>query len=203
MEATVDTRGLACPEPVIRTKKALETAREVLVLADSDEAVENIRRLADKLGCAVAVTREGGGQTRILLTRSGKTAPAGETGTGAVCTPAGERGAPLVVVLASDRLGRGNDELGQVLMRSFVHTLLTLEPRPAKIILYNTGVLLADRDSAVIDDLRQLEAGGTELAVCGTCVNYFALKERLGAGAISNMQDIAAALSGAGRLVIP
>ena len=125
------------------------------------------------------------------------------TDIGIVCGTAKDRGAPLVIVLSSDRLGRGNDELGEVLMRSFVHTLLTLEPRPATIILYNTGVRLASRESALIDDLRQLEAAGVELFVCGTCVNYFELKEQLGAGIISNMYDIAAAMTGAGKLVIP
>ena len=203
METTVDTRGLACPEPVIRTKQALESAGEVLVLADREEAVENIRRLAEKMGCRVAVTLGQGGETRIRLTRSADAPPAAASGIGSVRTPAAEGGVSLVVVLSSDRMGRGSDELGEVLMRSFIHTLLTIEPRPAKMILYNTGDHLALRESAVVDDLRGLEAAGVEVLVCGTCVNYFALKEKLGAGVISNMSDIAAAMSGAGRLVIP
>jgi intracellular sulfur oxidation DsrE/DsrF family protein len=88
-------------------------------------------------------------------------------------------------------------------MRSFIHTLLSLTPRPRKIILYNTGALLADRDAAVIDDLRQLEAAGVELLVCGTCVNFFGIQDRLGVGTISNMYDIAAALAAAGKTVVP
>ncbi len=204
MERIVDTRGLACPEPVILTKKALEEATDVLVIADNDEAVENIRRLANKMGCAITVSREEGGGFRIRLTRSGETPPYEGTDIGIVCGTAKEgKALPLVIVLSSDRLGRGNDELGAVLMRSFVHTLLTLEPRPAMIILYNTGVRLATRESPLIDDFKQLEAAGVELFVCGTCVNYFELKERLGAGIISNMYDIAAAMTGAGKLVIP
>ncbi len=143
------------------------------------------------------------GGFRIRLSRSGEASPSEGTDIGIVCGAAKDRGAPLVIVLSSDRLGRGNDELGEVLMRSFVHTLLTLEPRPATIILYNTGVRLATRESALIDDLRQLEAAGVELFVCGTCVNYFGLKEQLGAGIISNMYDIAATMAGAGKLVIP
>lgn len=202
MERIVDTRGLACPEPVILTKKALEEAKEVLVIADNVEAVENIRRLANKMGCAIAVAQEEGGAFRIRLNRSGEVPPSEGTDSGIVCETAKDS-APLVIVLSSDRLGRGNDELGEVLMRSFVHTLLTLEPRPATIILYNTGVRLATRESAVVDDLRQLEAAGVELFVCGTCVNYFELKEQLGTGTISNMYDIAAAMTGAGKLVIP
>ena len=204
MEKIVDTRGLACPQPVILAKKALEEAKEVLVIADNDEAVENIRRLANKMGCAIAVVREEDGTFRIRLSRSGEGPPYEGTDIGIACgTAKEERGAPLVIVLSSDRLGRGNDELGEVLMRSFVHTLLTLDPRPATIILYNTGVRLAARDSALIDDLKQLEAAGVQIVICGTCVNYFELKERLGAGIISNMYDIASTMTGAGKLVIP
>jgi selenium metabolism protein YedF len=204
MGKIVDTRGLACPEPVILAKKALDGAKEVVVIADNDEAVENIRRLADKMGCAIAVARDPDGAFRIRLTRSGETPPYEGTDLGIACgTKRREGGAPLVIVLSSDRLGRGNDELGELLMRSFVHTLLSLDPRPGMIILYNTGVRLAGRESAVIDDLRELEAAGVELFVCGTCVNYFDLKERLGAGVVSNMYDIAAAMAGAGKLVIP
>ncbi len=177
MERIVDTRGLACPEPVILAKKALDGAKEVVVIVDNDEAVENIRRLANKMGCAIAVVRDTDGAFRIRLTRSGETPPYEGTDIGIVCGTAQEgKGAPLVIVLSSDRMGRGNDELGGVLMRSFVHTLLTLEPRPGTIILYNTGVRLAGRESAVIDDLKELEAAGVELFVCGTCVNYFDLK---------------------------
>jgi selenium metabolism protein YedF len=173
------------------------------VIVDNDEAVENIRRLANKMGCAIAVAREEGAY-HIHLTRSGAVPPYEGTDIGIVCGTAKEGGgAPLVIVLSSDRLGRGNDELGEVLMRSFVHTLLTLEPRPAKIILYNTGVRLAHRESSVIDDLTQLEAAGVELFVCGTCVNFFELKGQLSAGIVSNMYDIAAAMTGAGKLVIP
>jgi len=203
MERIVDTRGVACPGPVILTKKALEEAKEIVVIADNEEAVENIRRLANKMGCAITVAREEAGGFRIHLTRSGQAPPYEGTDLGIVCGTAQGGGASLVIVLSSDRLGRGNDELGDVLMRSFVHTLLTLEPRPAALILYNTGVRLASRDSAVIDDLVQLQAAGVELLVCGTCVNYFGLTDLLGAGIVSNMYDIAAAMTGAGKLVIP
>lgn len=204
MEKIIDARGLACPEPVILTKKALEKERDIVVLVDNDTAVENIRRLASKTGCAIAVTGGESGSFSIRLTRSGAAPPHEGTDIGIVCTQPGPReAAPLVIVLSSDRLGRGNDELGEVLMRGFVHTLLTLAERPARIILYNTGVRLAVQESPVIDDLRQLTQRGTELLVCGTCVNYFEIKGDLGVGTISNMYDIVETMTGAGRLVIP
>ena len=111
--------------------------------------------------------------------------------------------ASLVVAISSDRMGRGNDELGYVLIRSFIHTLLTLNPLPDTIIFYNTGVKLAARDSEVIDDLKQLEEAGTSILVCGTCTNYFGISNVLGAGSISNMYDIANTMAGAGRLITP
>jgi selenium metabolism protein YedF len=100
-------------------------------------------------------------------------------------------------------MGRGDDELGYVLIRSFIHTLLTLNPLPDTILFYNTGAKLAARDSEVLDDLKQLEKAGVSILVCGTCTNYFGISDTLGAGSISNMYDIASTMAGAGRLITP
>jgi len=108
-----------------------------------------------------------------------------------------------VIAISSDRMGRGNDELGYVLIRSFIHTVLTLEPLPDTIIFYNTGVKLTVKDSDVIDDLRQLEKAGVAILICGTCTNYFGILNELGAGVISNMYDIASTMAAAGRLITP
>lgn len=199
MENTVDARGLACPQPVILAGKALAGGGEVVILVDDDTTAENLRRLGARQGCVVTVEKEAGGTLRVRLIPTGA-GPAGQTAAPPP-RPGGE--GELLVILASDRMGRGDDVLGDVLMRSFIHTLLSLTPRPRKIILYNTGARLADRDSTVIDDLRQLEAVGVELLVCGTCVNFFGIQDRLGVGTISNMYDIAAALAAAGKTVIP
>lgn len=100
-------------------------------------------------------------------------------------------------------LGRGDDALGDTLIRSFIHTLLQLKPLPATIIRYNAGVKLAARDSAALDDLQQLEKAGADTLVCGTCVNCFGLGDQVAVGHISNMYDIAEAMAGAARLVRP
>lgn len=198
MEKVIDAKGLACPQPVILTKKAIEQQDRVTVIVDNEPAVENIRRLGTKMGCTLDMEKKGDGTFHIHLSRK-----AGE-GKGAAAPNAGSGAAgPLVVVISSDRMGRGNDELGGVLMRSFIHTLLTLEPLPDTVIFYNTGVKLAVRDSDVMDDLKQLETAGVSLLVCGTCANYFQLSDRIGAGGISNMYDIASAMAGAERLIIP
>jgi selenium metabolism protein YedF len=100
-------------------------------------------------------------------------------------------------------MGRGDDTLGDVLMRGFIHTLLQLKPLPDIIICYNAGVKLAVKDSAVLDDLQALEKAGTEILVCGTCVHYFSLGDQIAAGHISNMYDIAETMAGAARLMRP
>jgi selenium metabolism protein YedF len=100
-------------------------------------------------------------------------------------------------------MGRGNDDLGRILMKAFIHTIIDLDTMPDIMVFYNTGVRLTAADSDVIDDLKSLEAKGVVMLVCGTCVNYFEIKDRTAVGSISNMYDIAGTLSCAGRIVTP
>jgi selenium metabolism protein YedF len=208
MPVNVDTRGLACPQPVILAKRAIEENEEVIVIVDNAFAVENIRRMASKIACRFSMVEKGGEIREITLTRTGATgqapmdveALAGELSCAAA--PGKDRG-PFVVVLSDNHMGRGDDVLGDVLIRSFIHTLLQLNPLPDKIICYNAGVKLATRDSAVLDDLQQLAEAGVDILVCGTCVNYFGLGGQVAAGRISNMYDIAETMAGAGSLLRP
>ena len=117
-------------------------------------------------------------------------------------SPSGET-AGVVILLAGDQLGSGPEELGGVLIRSFLKTLRDLEPRPRRMILINSGVRLALEGSPVLDDLGALEAAGTELLSCGTCLDYFQAKDRLRAGRVSNMNEIVTTLMRAERVVRP
>jgi selenium metabolism protein YedF len=100
-------------------------------------------------------------------------------------------------------MGSGNDELGYVLMRAFLHTIALQAEKPDIMIFYNTGVKLAIQGSEVLDDLKELASAGVEMLVCGTCLNYFEAKEKLSVGVVSNMYDIAGIMSRAGRLLVP
>jgi selenium metabolism protein YedF len=208
MPVTIDARGLACPQPVIMAKEAIEKNERITVLVDNDMAVENIRRLALKMACGFSATEKDGGIREIALVRTGATsqtpvdseAIAAELSCAVV---AGKETGPLVVVLSDNHMGRGDDVLGDVLIRSFVHTLLQLKPLPDTIICYNSGVKLTVKDSAVLDDLQQLAKDGVDILVCGTCVNYFEIGDQVAAGHISNMYDIAETMAGAGRLLRP
>ena len=196
MAKIIDAKSLSCPQPVLLTKKALEQEDTITVIVDNEPAVENITRLGKTMGCTLQTEKKEDGTFLIHLSRE-----AGES----VAAPLDVSCAtgPLVIVISSDRMGRGDDELGYVLIRSFINTMLSLEPLPQTLIFYNTGVKLTVKDSEVIDDLRELEKAGVTILICGTCSNYFGISNNLGVGAISNMYDIASAMAGAGRLVVP
>lgn len=205
MSETINAKGLACPQPVILTKKSLESHDDVVVLVDNAIAVENIKRLATGSACSCDVTSESDGTFAVHLIKQGGTASAGTGQETCSCDTfaAPTASGPTVFVIASDTMGKGNDELGAVLMRAFIHTALDLDTHPEVIIFYNAGVKLACEGSDVLDDLRALEEKGIRLLVCGTCVNYFNLTEKVKAGVVSNMYDIAGTLSRAGRIVQP
>lgn len=207
MPIIVDARGLACPHPVILAKKTIAENEEVTVLVDNEIAVENIRRLAAKTACDFSVTEREGGIREIALVRTGAAGQAPsdvvtEAGLSCGVSPEKETGA-VVVVLSDNHMGRGDDALGDVLIRAFIHTLSQLKPLPSTIICYNAGVKLAVKDSTVLDDLQQLANAGVDIMVCGTCLNFFGLTEQIAAGRISNMYDILETMAGAARLVRP
>jgi selenium metabolism protein YedF len=198
----VDARGLACPQPVVLAKQAVETHEQVKVIVDNDTALENVKRLGTKLGCDVKVEKIKDGAYEINLTRKAAAVGAKEEFTPLYgMTPA--QSGPFVIVIAEDKMGRGNDELGYVLIRAFLHTVAGQAEKPNVMIFYNTGVKLTVQGSEVLDDLKQLENEGVQLLVCGTCLNYFEIKEILAAGMVSNMYDIAGIMSRAGRLLVP
>jgi selenium metabolism protein YedF len=204
-EAIIDAKGLTCPQPVILTKKALDSCSEVIVIVDNATAVENIKRLASGAGCSVEVAEESDGIFKMHLKKQAGAAADNREPEYCSCTtdaPSTTTG-PTVFLIASDIMGRGSDELGVVLMKAFIHTSTELEAVPDVMIFYNAGVKLAAEGSDVLDDLKQLEEKGVKMLVCGTCVNYFELTGKIAAGVVSNMYDIAGTLSRAGRIVKP
>ncbi len=201
MRKEVDARGRACPEPVMLTKKALEEADEITVIVDNSTAGENVRRFAASRKCMVRVEHRDG-VSRLFIT---KPLHGGET-TGSpdqtvMGAPHQAASGPMVLVIASDRMGRGNDELGAVLMRSFIHTLGEADQRPDTMLFFNTGVKLTVQGSEVLDDLLALCNRGVRMLVCGTCLDYLDLKDRLAVGQVSNMYDITETMLGAGKVI--
>jgi selenium metabolism protein YedF len=177
---TVDCIGLACPGPVIRAKKELETLKEgeaFIVVVDSVASRDNVRRFAESRGSKVKVEDAGNGVYRLTLT--------------AVLPDSGKKHeSPPVILIAGDTVGTGDEKLGKILMEGFVNTLLEQEEVPDGVLLMNAGVRLAVEGSPVLQTLKTLIDRGCEILVCGTCLDFFGLKEKLEAGIVSNMYDI-------------
>ncbi len=195
MTRIVDARGLPCPQPVLLTRDALRESDTVTTIVDSDTARHNVTRMAERAGYIVrAEVQEDG--TYLHITRgavSAAEAPAPAP------TPSG---GPLVLVIPSEFMGRGeHDELGQILMRGFLHTLNECSPLPDVVIFFNSGVKLVVEGSPVLEDLRTLEQQGVQILACGTCLGYYGLKEKIAVGEVSNMLTIAETMLRAGRVV--
>lgn len=191
MSMIIDARGLSCPQPVVMTKKALEKVDDVTVIVDNAAAEQNVSRLAENHGLAVSVEEKGDG-IYLRLTR-----PADESLGGKVPLLF----EPTVLLIASSSLGHGDDELGKVLMRSFISTLGESEIKPHKIIFMNSGVKLVVRGSELVDDLRALEKEGVEILACGTCLGHYGLKDAIEVGRVSNMYEITLALMKSTKVV--
>jgi selenium metabolism protein YedF len=198
MPKIIDLSGLACPLPVIRTKEALEGGEtvEFIVVVDNDAARDNVSRFAQSRGCTVTVAQAGPCYHLTIQPPAGQ--PAGTCGFPAAA-PAPQT---AVVVFASDRMGEGDPELGAILMRAFCQTMVQMET-PQKLLFYNRGVFLVLDDSPVLSELKGLEEMGVELLVCGTCLDFYKVRERLAAGKVSNMFAILESQMQAGRIIKP
>ena len=194
---TVDCRGLACPQPVMETKKALDRSeiKEIVVLVDNPTSRENVSRFATSQGYQVSLKEEKG-HSAITIRRG-----EGGQGGGKPTPPKASIEGGLVFFIDSESIGRGSEELGGILMRALLHTLGEADIKPQKIILANSGVKLACEGSPVLEDLQTVASQGVEILACGTCLNYFELKERQRTGRVSNMYEILNALSQAGKIV--
>jgi selenium metabolism protein YedF len=184
MSEAVDARGLACPEPVVRTRSALKKGvQELEVLVDNPTARDNVCRFASSQGCRVEVEEEGE-VFRIAISRATEEAGTPEE------TATGEAGARSVVVLSADVMGRGEHELGKILLKALLNTLAESDPLPWRMVLFNRGALLAVEGEDTVEALLNLSRLGVEILVCGTCLDFFGLKDKLAVGTVSNMYDI-------------
>ncbi len=198
MEKTIDARNLACPQPVIIAKKALEDSDTVMVIVNSRSSIENVTRMAMAADCDVI--RDDRSDGTYLAIRRRKAPGKALMEYPISCADAASPG-PTVTVFHGGTMGRGDDALGTVLMKSLLHTMAETGPFPDVMIFFNSAVKLAVTGSEVLDDLKSLEARGVTILVCGTCLDFFGLSDSLSAGRISNMYEIKDAMFSSGRLV--
>ncbi|MGI6491917.1 MAG: sulfurtransferase-like selenium metabolism protein YedF [Pelotomaculum sp.] len=196
-EKIIDCTGLACPAPVINTKKALEEGgfENLLIIVDNEAAKENVTRFAGRAGCSVAVEEKDGSYHLKIKPAGGQ--PAAGSLENIVKNKEGEG---VMYFITTNSLGQGSPDLGEVLMKSLMVTL-SEQQSPQALLLLNTGVYLAVEGSPVLEQMQKIAERGTEILVCGTCLDYYKLKEKLAVGVISNMYDINTRLRSPGKVI--
>jgi selenium metabolism protein YedF len=195
--SVLDCRGLACPQPVVTTKKALDQLNEgeLIVIVDNATSSNNVERFAQNQGCSVEVEQRGHDFSVHIW--KGKRIADTET------SQEKEKAKKVVVYINSHLMGNGDEALGAFLMKAFLKTLLDLETQPNRLILLNSGVQLGAQGSKVLDSLKALSEKGVEIVACGSCLEFYGLKEKLEVGAVSNMFDILQSMMEADRVIRP
>ncbi|MFA6076079.1 MAG: sulfurtransferase-like selenium metabolism protein YedF [Negativicutes bacterium] len=189
MSNNIDCRGMKCPLPVITAKKALAgmTGSEVTVIVDNDIAKMNVLKLAKSMDCEASATQAGADWV-VTISRTAEEATKLQSREAAKGSESVNVQTPTanVYLITDNVLGNGDEELGKVLMRSLLFTI-SERPAPRAMIFMNKGVFLTCEGSAHIETLQKVAANGTEILACGTCLDYYNLKDKLVVGEPGNM----------------
>lgn len=198
-----NAKGMACPLPVVQTKKLLAEYDVVETTVDNFIATENLTKLAEQLNYNIDVKKVSDEEYVVTVSNpaAGEEVPVKE---------AAEEKAPVlqvkddsyIVVVNKQIMGHGSEELGKKLMKAFLYTLSEQEVLPKKVIFYNGGVLLVDKtQSHVLEELNTLQENGVEIMSCGACIDYY--KVDMAVGSTSNMYFIVEEMRAADRVVRP
>ena len=190
----VDARGLTCPLPVINTKAAiagLKESEKIQVLVDNETAVQNLLRFAAQQNFQASGSKKGEREFEVVIDAIVSDTPIAESDKEVTCA-VDARDDSLVVVLSSDMMGTGEETLGKNLMKAFVFALTKQDKLPQSIVLYNKGAFLSCEGSPALDDLKILESEGVEIVTCGTCLDYYGIKDNLAVGSVTNMYESSA-----------
>lgn len=195
--SVIDCRGLACPQPVMTTKQALDQLEEgkLMVIVNNASSCHNVERFARSQGCWVEIKEVGEDFHIHIQKASGKDEEKD--------TRADQKAEKVIIYINSQFLGGGDEDLGAFLMKAFLKTLLDVETTPIRLILVNSGVQLAAEGSKVLETLQRLTEKGVEIVCCGTCIDFYELKNKMRIGAISNMYDIIQSMLEADRVIRP
>jgi selenium metabolism protein YedF len=192
MSRTVDARGLSCPQPVILTKRVMDekSGEEIITLVDNPTSLENVCKLATSQGYRFTV-EEVGSERHIHMIKESDISNVEDASS-----------KNIAILIKSQFFGEGSNELGAILMKSFLYTLTELASRISHLIFMNGGVYLSTEGSPVLDHLRELERQGVKILSCGTCLDYFTLKEKLQVGEVTNMYDATETLLNADKTLV-
>lgn len=202
MAKIIDAFGQACPMPVILAKKAADAGEtEFTVHVDNETAVQNLKRYASSSGFSVEEAKLNGGFSLAFQ----KQAASDNGAVSKTETPAGcpsFAGCGTSVFIGKDHVGEGDEALGTQLMKMFLYTLSQGSDVPASVLFMNGGVKLPTLgEEQVITSIQTLIERGCEVLVCGACLNFYGLQEKLKAGTVSNMYEIVLRMQTAAKVI--
>ena len=204
MEKIIDCKGMACPLPVVNAKKAAEelnTGDVLTVLVDNEIAVQNLSRFAEHKGFGVSAEKKADQEYAVVMQISGMAAEAAREEEVACRMDSRRKG--MLVVLSANVMGTGDVKLGTSLMKAFVFALTKQDQLPETILCYNTGAYLTCAGADTLEDLKLLESEGVTVLTCGTCLDFYGLKEKLAVGSVTNMYDIVERMESAAAIIKP
>jgi len=194
MNNVIDCKGLQCPIPVVKTKKYFDSIEsgESTVIVDNLVAKNNIVKLATGSGYK-SVVEEKDQLYFVNITKEKNEV------TNEVVTE--QTNKKFTLVLSSDKLGMGDDELGAMLMKSYIFALSEADTIPNDLLFINGGVKLTSSESLVLDSLNKLVQRGANILVCGVCLDFYNIKDKLAIGEISNMYTIVQLMNNADKTI--
>ena len=204
----IDALGKPCPIPVVEAKKVLQShpGTAVMVMVDNFAAVENLKKMALGYVCGFSYIERSKDNFEVTIDCSAaevipNTPAINQLQHAVNANESLHDVGEVAVVIGRNTMGAGAEELGKILIKGFIYSLSELETPPNYLIFFNSGAFLTSRDSNTIDDLKKLEAKGTKIQTCGTCINFYELGEKLAIGEVVNMYDITEVLVSSSKII--
>lgn len=203
MEKTIDARGQACPKPLVMARDTLKTLTQddtLNVVVDNLVSAQNLEKMASQMNLPSQKVQKGSDYIVSLFVQKSMYIPQQDE---INCDVVEKTDGSTVVVINSCVMGHGDDKLGAILIKGFIYSLTCLERLPKSVIFYNSGVKLTVEGSESLEDLRTLAQAGVEIVACGTCLEFYQLKDKLAVGKIVNMLDIVERQTKAAKVIKP
>lgn len=195
----INALGQACPLPVIETKKALRENDAVETVVDNEIATQNLKKMAEQLGLMYQMNKDSDTHFTVVISKSDvlmeKVVKEEHHHTKSTTD--------YIVVIDTDVMGHGSEELGKNLLKTFIYSLTEQDVLPKRVIFYNGGAPFVAEGSDALEDLQTLADNGVEIYACGACLNYFELTDKVKVGEVTNMYRIVEMMRQAPRIVKP
>lgn len=189
----LDCRNLNCPEPLLRTKKALSELKigeNLEILVNDIAPRENIKRFLTKNGFEAQIS-QAGADTLIKTVKTDELKD--ESIDDIYCDVAAPKRSK-VIFLNEEQCGSG--PIGKSLLAKFLGAALNLDEKPVKVICVNNAVrITTNRGHECFEAIKKLNEAGAEILSCGSCLEGYKLVDKLAIGEISNAYEIMDVLS--------